>query len=124
MTDLSKYEGHTPGPWDAEGPDGFGDYNIVQRGTNPAIAAVVSNLREPEIIAEDARLIADAPAILEYARELEARNAELVQALVEAAKKIDEQYDPDMGWCPMGPSQKEVFAKIKSALSRAKGEEA
>jgi len=45
-----------------------------------------------------------------------------VEALVEAAKKIDEQYDPDMGWCPVGPSQKEVFAEIKSALSRAKGE--
>lgn len=56
---------HSPGPWGFEGPDDFGDYNILQPGISAAVAAVVSNLRPPEEILINARLVAAAPQLLE-----------------------------------------------------------
>lgn len=56
---------HTPGPWHAEGPDEmFGDYNIHEPAVRAAVGAVVSNLRPPEEVAANARLIAAAPEML------------------------------------------------------------
>lgn len=39
-------------PWRADGPDEFGDYNILPSGDNCAVAAVFSNMRRPEEVAE------------------------------------------------------------------------
>ena len=48
---------HTPEPWTVEGPDDFGDYNILHGGDALAIGAVVSNMRPPTITAANARRI-------------------------------------------------------------------
>lgn len=56
----------TPGPWVAEDADVFGDHNIILRDGEDrrAVAAVVSNMRDPSEVAANARLIAAAPALL------------------------------------------------------------
>lgn len=48
---------HSPLPWTVEGPDMFGDYNILQPGTTLAVGAIVSNLRPPEEVAANAALL-------------------------------------------------------------------
>lgn len=58
-------DGYTLGPWVASGPDEFGDYNIQGSDGSLAIAAVVSNLRQPAEVQANARLIAAAPDMLE-----------------------------------------------------------
>jgi hypothetical protein len=50
-------EGVTPLPWRIDGPDQFGDYNILHEGDSLAIGAVVSNMRPPEEVAANAALI-------------------------------------------------------------------
>lgn len=55
---------HTPGPWRADGPDGFQDFNILHGGDSLAVAAVISNMREPPEIEANASLIAAAPDLL------------------------------------------------------------
>lgn len=70
MSESGKETGFTPGPWRAEGPDMFGDFNICHPADALAVGAVVSNLRAPEQVAANAALIAAAPALyaaLEYA---------------------------------------------------------
>lgn len=42
----------------ATGPDYFGDYNLTPKGETAAIAAVVSNLRDPDVVKASAILIA------------------------------------------------------------------
>lgn len=67
MTSPGSGEGHTPGPWLAEGVDMFGDHNIVLSASANdcrAVAAVVSNMREPSEVAANARVIAVAPEML------------------------------------------------------------
>ena len=56
---------HTPGPFWAEGPDEFGDYNILHKGNSLAVAAVVSNMRPPGTVKANADLLAAAPDLLE-----------------------------------------------------------
>lgn len=51
---------HTNVPWKSEGPDQFGDYNIVNGEANLAIAAVVSNLRPAAEVAANAAFIVKA----------------------------------------------------------------
>ena len=66
----------TPGPWRADGPDMFGDYNILHPDDSLAVAAAVTdfhtidplavaaavtNLRSPDEVRANARLIAAAP---------------------------------------------------------------
>lgn len=53
----------TPGPYRCEGPDPFGDWNILHPGDALAVAAVVSNMREPEEVAANAHLQAAAPEL-------------------------------------------------------------
>lgn len=48
----------TPGPWRCEGPDDFGDWNILHDGDSLAIAAVVSNMRMPQETEANAHLTA------------------------------------------------------------------
>lgn len=62
--------GFTPGPWHAEGPDQFGDFNIHHERYRLAVAAVVSNMHPPEEVAANARLIAAAPDMFEALRNL------------------------------------------------------
>lgn len=50
----------TLGPWRPEGPDEFGDYNILHPANSLAVAAVVSNLRPAAVVRADAHLIAAA----------------------------------------------------------------
>lgn len=54
---------HTPGPWEAEGPDMFGDFNILHPADSLAVGAVVSNLRPAAEVAANARLAAAAPSM-------------------------------------------------------------
>lgn len=56
--------GHTPGPYRAEGPDLFGDYNILHPADSLAVAAVVSNMRPPEEVAANAALFGAAHDLL------------------------------------------------------------
>ncbi len=60
---------HTNAPWKSEGPDQFGDYNIVNGEAKLAIAAVVSNLRPAAEVAANARLVAAAPSLASALRE-------------------------------------------------------
>lgn len=53
----------TEGPWRAEGPDPFGDLNILHPADALAIAAVVSNMRPAEEVVANAHLIAAAPEL-------------------------------------------------------------
>jgi hypothetical protein len=55
----------TPGPWRLEGPDGFGDYNVLESASDPVVAAVISNVRLASEVNANARLIASAPELLE-----------------------------------------------------------
>lgn len=79
MTNAGKIEEatgtHTPLPWYAEGPDQFGDYNILHEGDALAIGAVVSNLRHPSEIAANAALIVRAvnahPNLLSVLKQIE-----------------------------------------------------
>jgi hypothetical protein len=48
----------TPGPYRAEGPDRFRDFNILHDGDSLAIGAVVSNMRAPEEVKANADLLA------------------------------------------------------------------
>ena len=50
----------TERPWRAEGPDEFGDYNILHEKDALAVAAVVSNMRLPGEVAANAALIVTA----------------------------------------------------------------
>lgn len=50
----------------------FGDYNIHEPHLRGAVAAVVSNLRPPEVVGANARLIAAAPEMLAELKALDA----------------------------------------------------
>jgi hypothetical protein len=60
----------TPGPWRSEGPDEFGDHNIIPPDARLAVAAVVSNLRPTEEVAANARLVAAAPELYDLVKEM------------------------------------------------------
>lgn len=81
--------GYTEGPWRADGPDGFGDFNILHDANALAVAAVISNMRQPSEIEANARLISAAPdmyeAHVENVRQLVMLLSEL-QGRVEASK--------------------------------------
>jgi hypothetical protein len=62
---------HSKLPWRADGPDDFGDYNILNDDDSLAIAAVVSNMRPAECVAANAAFIVRAVNC----------HAELVEAL-------------------------------------------
>lgn len=72
---MDSIEGHTELPWHTEGPDDFGDYNILHDGDSLAVGAVVSNLRSPKEVAANAALIV--------------RAVNSHHALVEALKAIE-----------------------------------
>jgi len=96
----------TPGPWRAEPADMFGDHNIVlAKGDDDsrAIAAVVSNMRDPQEVAANARLIAAAPDMLAA-----------LEALVEGVDRLlgkPEPYECDDG----------ALAAARAAILKATG---
>jgi hypothetical protein len=55
---------HTAGPWSFEGPDMFGDFNVLHPADCGAVAAVVNNGRPAGEVLANARLIAAAPDLL------------------------------------------------------------
>jgi hypothetical protein len=67
MGDKSKIE-WTAGPRHCEGPDIFGDRNILHDADRLAVAAVVSNFRPPEEVAANARLVAAVPELRDALR--------------------------------------------------------
>jgi len=100
VVDAAKLlEGITPGPWEAQPADMFGDHNIVlsrMADDRRAVAAVVSNMRPEPEVAANARLIAAAPTL---AAEVIALRAEverlraLGEALSAAADEINGEID-------------------------------
>jgi len=89
MLDLSKYEGHTPGPWRAnKGGDIIGsDYVPYLDGSIPSVAMVwgrhtpsdgKSGYYKSGTLSTDAALIADAPALLAELKALRESHARLL----------------------------------------------
>lgn len=64
----------TPLPYRCEGPDQFGDWNILHPEDSLAVGAVVSNLRHADDVARNAAYIVHAcntfPALVEALEEL------------------------------------------------------
>lgn len=98
MTDMA-----TPGPWKCEGPDDFGDWNILHDGDALAIAAVVSNMRRPQETGANARLIAAAPDLIET---------------------LDDLIEDFVGYLTrnMDEPNRESITAAKAVLARAEGE--
>jgi len=88
---------HTPGPYRADGPDPFGDYNILHPADYSAVAAVVSNCRPaPEV---------HATALLFGATH------DLLEALL-AQEKADEALTADV------PDDFEVWQRLETEAKR------
>lgn len=103
---------HTPGPWLAEGADVFGDHNIVLPASANdcrAVAAVVSNMREPSEVAANAFLVAGAPDLLAVAREMLPRNLCLTNPNVPDDTVVPLE-------CTMGD-----LRKVAAAIAKATG---
>lgn len=98
---------HTPGPWRAEGPDMFGDFNIIPPDAMLAVAAVVSNLRPAERVAANAAVVAAAPDLLDVARIC-------LDAERERRKKL-KPGAPATTYCEAR------IAKIEAAIAKAEG---
>ena len=102
---------HTPGPYRADGPDMFGDYNILHDGGALAIAAVVQNLRDKDEVAANAALFSASSEMLEALECLldgfpfphTANEYELVQAGCE-------------------PMEARKIAKARAAIAKARGQ--
>lgn len=104
-------QAHTTGPWSVEGPDEFGDYNIHCQHERAVVAAVINNVRPPEEVAANARLIAAAP--------------DLVKAMDECQRFLNDLTDPDKK--ASGPNIIASFgnaialsSKVRAALSAAR----
>lgn len=69
----------TPGPYRADGPDPFGDWNILHPADSLAVGAVVSNLRPAKVVAANAHLFAAATDLYEAAELAYMTLAPLVQ---------------------------------------------
>lgn len=72
---------HTPGPWTAEGPDAYGDFNILPAHETLAIGAVVRNgVRPNAVTAANARLVAAAPELLDFVKRFAMRDPVFARA--------------------------------------------
>lgn len=83
---------HTPGPWRPDGPDPFGDYNILHPADCLAVAAVVSNMRAPREVAANAALVAAAPDLLDTIARL-SEEVERLRVVVKEAAATFRQYE-------------------------------
>ena len=100
----------TKGPWSAEGPDAFGDYNVCPPHEEAVVAAVVSNVRPLQEVAYNATLIAAAPDLFEALRRSEWGCYDR---------------DVDLRSCPVCAGSERTghveFCGLKNALAKAQG---
>lgn len=87
MTDIPS--GYTPGPWNADGPDWAGDYNITPPHEAAVVAAVISNVRPASEVEANARLIALAPEMADEITRLRAEVARYRAALIYLCEKAN-----------------------------------
>lgn len=109
---------HTPGPWEAIGPDPFGDYTIAPESEvlavgasmcgGPGTSLAVSNMRPPEEVAANASLIAAAPDLL---RALTLAHTTIHLAINAGALKPRKT-----------PALIEIQSEISKVLAKARGE--
>lgn len=115
---ATEQEGHTPGTWVAEGADVFGDHNIILRDGEDrrAVAAVVSNMRDPSEVAANARLIAAAPDLLEAAK--------IALSLIDGGRIYEQQCCGGGAECGCRGSTyaDEAVHFLRAAIARATGE--
>ncbi|ALJ12599.1 hypothetical protein [Sphingopyxis macrogoltabida] len=105
-------ERHTSGPWLAEAADVFGDHNIVLLSSANdcrAVAAVVSNMRDPSEVSANAFLVAAAPDLLAVACEMLPRNLCLTNPNI-----------PDSTVVPLDVTMGEL-RRIAAAIVKARG---
>lgn len=83
----------------------------------------VVNAVEHELIAFETREDAIAKAGEHIQAYADVQTAELQQQcdmLAEALARYVDSLDPDMGWCPAGPTMRDVDTKAKAALASYK----
>jgi hypothetical protein len=105
---------HTPLPWRIEGPDMFGDYNILppkKLDELLAIGAIVSNLRPRDVVAANASIIVLA-VNSHYA---------LMEAL-EGILAAEEDFREGLPQEWEGDPLYDACQRARAALSAAKGE--
>lgn len=97
---------HTPGPWKISGDDviAVAGSTGFSAGANPAIAFIYETLDQSRAI--NARLIAAAPELLAACNVAE----ELIDDLIRAPK--------------VKHNRKQILAKLRAAIAKAKGEAA
>lgn len=108
MTDIPS--GYTPGPWNADGPDWAGDYNITPPHEEAVVAAVISNVRPASEVEANARLIALAPEMADEITRLRADVERLRTALWDV-HAICNNY-PHFFWWPVHRIKRFVRAAL------------
>ena len=118
MLDLSKYEGHTPGPWIKSG------WRVL--GAEAEVVADPATFRQPLVsdvaLHANARLIADAPALLAELKALRESHAQLLHLAKAAAKEIKKAYANcrcDDGECSACLDNLDELAKADEAIKQA-----
>lgn len=104
----------TQGPWTAEGPDDFGDYNILPgNGESAAVAAVVSNLRPDDEVRANAAVVAASWQAI--------KALQLVCEMVERppSSNCSCHIAPPCGDCVDYSGLREMFAVVDTAISAA-----
>lgn len=107
--------GHTKGPWVAEAADIFGDHNIVLADRSEdcrAVAAVVSNMRDPLEVEANARLIAAAPDFAEVAPDA----ADILERYAEFIRTVG---SCDLERHPYLPEVERIAETLRAAISKA-----
>lgn len=74
----------------------------------------------------DGRVLSLASLVDEDTGKVVVKNAKRLIAaapdLLAALSLFVEQYDPDCGWCPMGPNKTDVYDNARATIAKAKGE--
>ena len=86
----------TKGPWRKDGPDMFGDFNILHQADSLAVAAVVSNLRQPGEVEANASLVTAAGTAATAVEALGYDGQDAIEKLpemVEALEKSNSAFD-------------------------------
>jgi hypothetical protein len=106
---MSKYEGHTPGPWKVCSRRHISGYWEVDVFTEDGQVCIVGNMPE-----SNAALIAAAPDLLVERDKLKAINAELVDALVKIEGAVHGLYgDAEQSLSIIGGIVGEALIKAK-----------
>lgn len=114
--DLTQFEGHTPGPWEAtRRDDGNGNWKdcIIEQAMNYGGLRVARVERVDNRGFLDACLLAAAPALLALAREQQEQIRVLREALVGFTYGI-EQMNLEDGW-------REEMTRARAALKATEG---